>query len=705
MALLVKHALKTAIGAAIVGAVFQQSNSIAIIHYPAMGLVSTMQSNLGGTLQAGWGRLGGSACGGIIGAILLSTWGSNPITGGAAFVLAAIFCDLLQLPSLFTQAGVIASLIAASEMARGENPLIYAFNRVLDNGIGVIIGTVVTIVFWPDNPREILVSNFTQFLANCDHLFQGVVSNYLHSDKVDLSELFEQSRNKIEQNQSSLNQITYGGAGRQITQENWSEVLASQRLFLRYLTIMFNLSKRFDNQSFSHQFEPELLLISQQISLVFQDLSQRFKKEQPLATPLIASLQEQLRLTIQKLIMLQSNPIKDQKLLVSIIDFHAFLNALKELIQELEQLCIKKTKPNLKVLNQKKFTLKLISQERLVILLKTGVTIGLCLAVLDSFFQIPYNYYAIVGVIVAMQPTLGKGIIVGGQRVICTLIGTIYALVIINTLGANYFTLGLGVFSTVVTSAYFGFTHGYHAGCFPVIVGILAHSDNHNAYVWGRLSETVLGVVIGVAASLIFGTETAANKLDQQLFETFKKIKVLYHIILSNYLQKTNAKDIEKIVKEIKQEIQIQQTLQNETKKSYVDELMASKKQRIWNFLINSEIEILRHLLYLDLITKNQNGIMKEYRKDFETIMETTIQGLNYLTVTIYHQTKQPPIQLLNSCIELENKLLAQKEQRENIYESLDKEINFYVIFSTLREITALVEQTIINFPDYKNQS
>lgn len=350
MALLVKHALKVAIGATLLGAIFQQSESVAIIHYPAMGLTATMQSSLGGTLKAAWGRLGGSLVGGIMGGLFLGIWGGNPITSGIAFVFAALFCDFFQLPSLFNQAGMIGALIAASAIGHGDNPWVYTFHRILDNGIGVAIGTLITVIFWPDNPRQTLVDNYSQVLASFDRLLEDIIHNFLRSEKINLDELFSQSRDQIQRNLTLLDQSMYGWKGHQIARENWSELLASQKRILRYLTVMFNLSKKFDNYEISNKFKLELFQFYQQISSDFKEISQALKINQSSPVFPTINLEERFQKLNQKLMTFQSNSLDNHNLLVDILQFHAFLDAFKRLSEELEQLFLERKRQPL--LNQ-----------------------------------------------------------------------------------------------------------------------------------------------------------------------------------------------------------------------------------------------------------------------------------------------------------------------------------------------------------------
>jgi uncharacterized membrane protein YgaE (UPF0421/DUF939 family) len=100
---LVKFAIKTAIATALLGAIFQNAHLVEHLAYPAMGLITTMQPSLGPTVKKTWGRLAGSAIGGMIGACVVLTLGTSPITVGLAFVLAALVCELFQFQAATTK--------------------------------------------------------------------------------------------------------------------------------------------------------------------------------------------------------------------------------------------------------------------------------------------------------------------------------------------------------------------------------------------------------------------------------------------------------------------------------------------------------------------------------------------------------------------------------------------------------------------------
>ncbi|MGL5033262.1 MAG: FUSC family protein, partial [Microcystaceae cyanobacterium] len=149
-----KYALKVAVGGAFIAALFRDSD-LANVMFPALGLLSTLQPDLASTIKSGWGRLLGSAIGGLIGGLILTAFGSgsltdflslSPFLGALGFSLAAITCETLQLGSAYTQAGFVAFLLTTGQAATAD-PWLYTYVRVSTNWIGVAIAVAIIFVF------------------------------------------------------------------------------------------------------------------------------------------------------------------------------------------------------------------------------------------------------------------------------------------------------------------------------------------------------------------------------------------------------------------------------------------------------------------------------------------------------------------------------------------------------------------------------
>jgi len=408
--------------------------------------------------------------GGVIGAWLVSTQGASPALGGLAFILSTLVCEAFQLQAPYNQVGVVSALIAVSLIGKGSNPWFYAFNRVLDNWIGVIIGIGITLLFWPDNPKKTSSDSTIKFLRNSNQLFQEIVAHHQagESQKSITSSLINEMTSNIQQSESLLNKEMYGFVGNKLAQENWSNLLAVERRLCRHLSVMLKALQQSNSSQLRYQLTEPLTLITHQISITCDALTQVVQStpataklsrlglnatiniNHALAVAEIPVLEAHLRSIVNQVsLMTKTGTIKNYSI-QEIRQFYVFLYSLKKFIQELAQLA-------LALLDREKIATKSevrpglkfhsVQPKRVRHILKTGIAIWLCLLVLNDWLHLPFNYYAIVAVAIAMQPTFGRGMAAGSQRVIVTGVGVVFALCLIQTLGGNPFTLALVDFS------------------------------------------------------------------------------------------------------------------------------------------------------------------------------------------------------------------------------------------------------------------
>lgn len=718
--MLVKHALKTAIAAALVGALFQQSDFIAELTYPAMGLITTMQSSLGGTVKAAWGRLGGSAIGGAIGAWLVSTQGASPAIGGLAFILSTLICEAFQLQAPYNQAGVVSALIAVTLMGHGSNPWVYASNRVLDNWIGVVIGIGITLLFWPDNPKKTLSDSIIKFLRNSNQLFQEIVAYYQAGEgqKSVNSSLITEMTSNIQQSESILKKEMYGFVGNKLAQENWSNLLAIERRLCRHLSVMFKTLQQSNSSQLRHQFTGPLMLIAHQVSATCDALTQIVQSTDSasstfklgsttavninpaLAIAEIPVLESHLRSMVNQVnLMKKTGTIKDYPI-QEIRQFYVFLYSLKKIIQELAQLA-------LALLNREKITTKSevrsvlqfhpVQPERVRHIFKTGIAIWLCLLVLNDWFHLPFNYYAIVAVVIAMQPTFGRGMAAGSQRVLVTGIGAVFAFCLIHTLGSNPFTLALGITLTIMTCSYLGFSQGYTTGCILVTLSILSHEDSPNSYILGRFVETLVGTLIALILSQLFWPSTSSQQLIQEISSTLIKLKSIYKTLVNSYLQGIDSEAvITQLSREIKKSLQTQALLQKETQQEPVHYLTAPRTQQIWNLMLSHEKELFQNMESLQDTVWQSTSVMNfptDLQNAMQALAQATIFSFTSLAAATHQHSSQWKLSSLITFEAAEQALLRLRTSGTDLEYSLDEIISSLAVLSAMEEVTENLNQ------------
>lgn len=704
--LLVRHAIKTGIAAAILAGIFQNSD-LAHIQYPVMGLVATMlSSNLGDTIKASWGRLGGSVVGGLFAALLISTLGLNPVIAGLVFILSSLFCEACQWKALTSQAAVVSAIIVSMPELSKE-PWQYTFDRVVDNGIGVIVATVVTLLFWPDNPRQTLTDNLVRVLQNGNQIFQTLIEKALKGEnpETETIPLITEMTQVVQQSETLLNKSMYGMVGRELAQDNWSDLIATERKLRRHLFAMTQTLKEEPSQ-FILLFTEELRQLTERVSVTCKMITSYVQSahtaRQALPEPRLES--DVQKITAQLNRIRTTGEIKTYAL-KEIIQVYSFLHILTRFAQELDGLIIKLRSKQVASRPTTEWRVKLqpIPLKQVKHILKTGVAIGLMIAIIN-FTQLPFGYYATVAVAVAMQPTLGKGLDAGKQRTICTGIGALVAVCVIYSFGGNPFTVGLGVGLTILLCSYFGFNQGYKTGCFLVAISIMVHGTQPDSYIWGRFIETFLGVVIAGLISVLIWPETASQKLDPSISQTLMKLGTLYEKVVNYYLQGLDANAAtNQLSEEIRQSIQTQSSLQAETKLELIDSFKASQEERRVNFFISYEKTLFSNILSLQHATGQGDaiGISQPLLRELQDTVQATVLGFKEVAAAVSSQSVQRQLASPLLSFEIAQQKLEQLRSAGTPFQKYDvKEVvAFLSVLSTMKEIAENLKQMTQDWP------
>jgi uncharacterized membrane protein YgaE (UPF0421/DUF939 family) len=713
---ILKHALKTAIAVGILAAMFQNSD-LAHIQYPVMGVLATMLSSVGDTVKAGWGRLGGSMVAGGFAVLIIGTYGPGPVTGGVAFILASLCCELLGWKALIGQAGVIVALIAA-EPTLGAAPGIYTVDRVFENGIGVFVATAVTYCFWPERPQHLLQQHLSRVLSLVDQGIQTVIQD--GQSQTALAELEQQTtqiRQLAQKSESLLSRSLYGFLGRKLVQDNWSDRIATERRLRRHLITIGRVRRRDPVNPLLGVFRPELQALGDQISLVCAGLTQILRLgPSAAAQTTLPLLEADLPAILNRLTEMRRQGKTRAYALPEVIQFYDFLAALTRLTQDLDQLAQKLRDQEKPVAPARPFwqpKLYSIPTVQLRHYLKVGIALGLTLGIVD-FAQIPYGYYAALGLVISMQPILGKAIHAGRQRVLGTGVGALVALVVVNSLGSNPLTVGLGTALTILICDRLGLDQaGYKPGCFLMVIAIMIHSGESNSYIWGRFWITLLGVGIGMLVFLIFPPETANQKIAPSFSQTFRNLEQLYQTILDDYRQGLEVSQVSQKIKPliaaIRQGIQTQDNLQTDSKLELIENFRAAPPQRFWNFIHSYERTLFTDILALkNATTQAESGLFTDlFPQEFAAIQQNI--GLALAEIARSTETQPDLLRLMGLAMPLEA-IQQQLEQSRNsrpqgsglIAEyDLSQAIAFFGILSALREIAENLEQMAKDWPQH----
>ncbi len=694
---MIHHALKTAVAAGILAALFQDSH-LTHIQYPVMGLIATMLTSVGDTVKAGWGRLGGSVIAGVATTLMIGSFGSNPLTGGLAFLLASLTCELLGWQALVGQAGVIAALIAA-EPDLGAEPVLYTVQRVYENGIGVLIGTVVTLLFWPERPRPILQRHLSQVLEQTHQGLQQVIQGG------ELAPYTAEIRRLTKASEDLLQRSLYGFLGRQLIQDNWSDWIARERRLYRHLLAMNRIQKVGQPNPLLALFKTDLEQLYQKFVAACAVLQTRIRQwDSPLHKIDDFHLSSGLSFICDRLAELRRQGEIKRYRLPEIIAFYDFLATLSRLMQDIDQWAMQfnQNHPSERPQHPWQLSLHPIPRHQIYHYLKVAIALGITLAIVN-LTHLQYGYYAVIALVIGLQPTLGKGLTASKQRVFGTGIGAVVATLLANTLGSHPFTVGLGIALTILICDAFGMAMaGYKGGCFLVTITLMIHRTDPNDYIWGRFSETLLGIIIALFFTLLASPRTATSALNANLSQTFGQLASLYEQTIATYLnQPITAVDFNPLIRQIRQNLKTQTTLQDESRAELIEGFRSALSQRRWNFLISYERTLLSSILSLQyaIISSDTQGLQQLFISELKEATNQTTQALYAL---VKSSDFPPPIHNLKILEPLEIITDRLEQLRpEGIIKTytVNEVISFFSVLSALQEVGEILIQMAHQWP------
>ena len=159
----VKHAIKTALAAVTTYALVTLFN-MSQGYWAVISVVIVMQTNLGGSYQAGVNRIVGTAVGAVLGAAALALLGSGFVALGVGVGLTILVCAyMIHLHESFRMAGLTATIVILLGNQSGSY-LAFVVERFLEIGLGVTIALAFSMLVWPSRAGRQLKSGVVKAL-------------------------------------------------------------------------------------------------------------------------------------------------------------------------------------------------------------------------------------------------------------------------------------------------------------------------------------------------------------------------------------------------------------------------------------------------------------------------------------------------------------------------------------------------------------
>ena len=734
---MIRQGLKFSLGAALLTSFFwHRGNVLDNFVYPVFGYVSVLiEPSMGGAIAAGLGRLGGSALGGIIAAILVNAYGiqgsSFFVIPSLTYILAALICETYRWQAAYSQATLLGALIAMRVVGTSaqQDIWLYLRSRLIDNWIGIAVGIAVALLFWPQNTRSDLNRNLMGILQDIPHLFQKILDRYLKTEveerdyslSIEQNELnlLNQIKKSTQTSLSTLTKATHEFGSEILVAENWSEILAIQNQLTRQLADLMAFKGEKHEQNLVGQFRAEFHQLATHLTDSFDSLRDLSNGKKILATPYLTELEEDLANIGGKLDHLRTSGEIDRYDVQESLQFYQFIQLVSRFIQQCEGLggrIIDKTKVTATFRRRHLITFPKwapISLKRLREIVSLGLVIGLLLAIIRHIeFPYPSAYekvadIVIIGAVVTViQPTRGRAIAIGWAATVSLSLTILCIYLLVKSFGYNPFSSSLAYFFAYFSCAWLGFTPIARIGA--IVAADAIGKDIFPFFEQGiraALISVPVGAFLGVLLTTVFMTKSATNQLETDFSVTFKKMGQLYQKLLSGYFQDTIPPSD---IPQLKQAITVAITQHPASVKiaslEQISTVLATKNKNFWNFSMGYEQKLSAQLDALQdgLQQPLPEPIRQKFLPELQAIAQQTAIAFDEIAEAIAAQVilNPPKLGLLIQEIEsLEKQLLSLRVESRSY--PLNELIAFSSAFMTMKAIASNLNQMSQDLPAY----
>ncbi|WP_287116054.1 FUSC family protein [Microcystis sp. M_OC_Ca_00000000_C217Col] len=661
--LMIRQGLKFSLGAALLTSFFwHRGNVLDNFVYPVFGYVSVLiEPSMGGAIAAGLGRLGGSALGGIIAAILVNAYGiqgsSFFVIPSLTYILAALICETYRWQAAYSQATLLGALIAMRVVGTSaqQDIWLYLRSRLIDNWIGIAVGIAVALLFWPQNTRSDLNRNLMGILQDIPRLFQKILDRHLKTEveerdyslSIEQNELnlLNQIKKSTQTSLSMLTKATHEFGSEILVAENWSEILAIQNQLTRQLADLMAFKGEKHEQNLVGQFRAEFYQLATHLTDSFDSLRDLSNAKKILATPYLRELEEDLGNIGGKLDHLRTSGEINRYDVQESLQFYQFIQLVSRFIQQCEGLggrIIDKTKVTATFRRRHLITFPKwapIPLKRLREIVSLGLVIGLLLAIIRHIeFPYPSAYEKVADIVVVgavvtvIQPTRGRAIAIGWAATVSLSLTILCIYLLVKSFGYNPFSSSLAYFFAYFSCAWLGFTPIARIGA--IVAADAIGKDIFPFFeqgIWAALISVPVGAFLGVLLTTVFMTKSATNQLETDFSVTFKKMGQLYQKLLSGYFQDTiPPSDIAQLKQAITVAIAQHPASVKIASLEQISTVLATKHQNFWNFCIGYEQKLWAQLDALQdgLQQPLPEPIRQKFLPELQAIAQQTAMNL-----------------------------------------------------------------------------
>lgn len=174
----IKHAARTAVAVVLTQLVVTLLG-LPQGYWAVITVVIVMQTNIGGSLQAGWARLAGTGVGAITGATANFLGGNSYLSLGLAILVTLSICTFIrQLRNSMRVAGITVVIVLLSGHS-GDSPTMIALTRFSEIAVGIIMAIIVSATFFPSRASRAISRGMAKVFEDASSLFVLVVEGRL----------------------------------------------------------------------------------------------------------------------------------------------------------------------------------------------------------------------------------------------------------------------------------------------------------------------------------------------------------------------------------------------------------------------------------------------------------------------------------------------------------------------------------------------
>ncbi|MBW4518712.1 MAG: FUSC family protein [Scytolyngbya sp. HA4215-MV1] len=707
---MLKQGLRFSLGAAILTGLFAHRGDLLDNYvYPVFGYVSVViEPSSGRAITAGLGRLGGSALGGIIAAVLLQAFGlegsGQYVIPALTFMLAAVICETYRWQAAYSQATLLGTLIAMRAVGTSgqEDIWLYVRDRLIDNWIGIMVGFMVVLLFWPQSSRTELIKLLRQFLQQVPLVLQAVIRPASQGEAVappattQIAQLTKLTQTGQKINAAARTEFQ----AEALMAENWSDILSSQAQIVRQLNSMATLLPP-ESHPLAAQLHEELTQFVDQVARICDRLSLQPDPGDPDISTL-HQLQSRMETRLEELRSTGEIAAYDVS---QVLQCFQLLELCRHLTQSLQTLHTQLHQRA--VVNYERQSLITwpqwtpISASRLLQIVGLGTAVGLNLAILHQFdFPFPSAYEKVaslilVGVLIMLvQPTRGKAIAAGVAGTLFVYVTLFIIYLVTRSFGFTVFSSALVYFLIYMTCASVGLTPLARIGA--IIAAVVFTKDIglfFDQALKAALIAMPVSVFIAVLITSLFMGGSESEQFNQSLSQTYRQLGQLYQALMRRYLQ---GQDTDAEVAQYLQTITA--TLAKHPKAFKIAGLeqgtsaLAAEQKRRWQRWLSQEQPLFTQLNTLSEQSQTPlpDWVRQQFLPELEAIAQQTADSFDQIANQISGVTTQshPPTQQLAA---LEQQLLNLRASSRD-YPLLPL-ISFSAAFVTLKAITANLDQ------------